>query len=174
MSKRFTSLSAILASALLVGCGVPSKFTGGGTMHSAGGDSKAVFTFNADSCNEDDVKGNINFHDKSAINFADVNGVKLRGDVVSTYYCSDVVADLNSANPECACDAGYQEVNFTYDSTNQRAPGEGEGVACLADFGEHGGVRGMAIIQVNSGPYMGYTNIGTVEGNAQRHACPSE
>jgi len=171
MKRRIPLLAAVLGSALLVGCGVPGKFTGGGAMHSAGGADKAVFTFNADSCDADKVTGNVNYHDKSAIDFTAVNGVKFRGTVESTYFCSNLVSDVSRANPTCACEPGYQEVNFSYNSTNPSADGSGQGIACLADFGENVPVKGMAVIQVNSGPYAGYTNVGTVEGNAQRHAC---
>jgi len=174
MASKLLSLSALVAAALLTGCGQPAKVTGGGTMNSAGGSDKAVFTFQADSCDAENIKGSINFHDSSAIDFEDVNGVKFKGEVQSTYYCSNAIADLSAAKPTCECAPGYQEVNFEYDSSNSQAAGDGTGIACLADFGEKGPIKGMAIVTINSGPYQGYTNAGTLEGNVQQHACKAE
>ncbi len=62
--KKLLVGSLIAASfAILSGCETDGKVTGGGTMHSAGGDGKTVFTINAsrcpDSSGESVVKGKV-------------------------------------------------------------------------------------------------------------------
>ncbi|WP_196141184.1 hypothetical protein [Aliikangiella sp. G2MR2-5] len=173
MSKRLLTITTLTGALILAGCGQPGKVTGGGTMHSAGGSDKSVFTFHADSCDEGQVKGSMNLHDSSALDFEDVNGVKLKADVDSTYFCS---GDLDFDAPLCACSEGFQEVNFTYQSTNPKTDGGGQGIACLGDFGEKGNsdLKGAAIISISTGPYSGYYNVGTVSGNVQQHSCPAE
>jgi len=172
MSNRLLTLSTLAGAFLLASCGQPGKVTGGGTMNSAGGAEKAAFTFHADSCTEGVVKGSMNLHDKSAIDFETLNGVKLKADVTDTYFCSGAL-DFNA--PFCSCDPGWQEVLFDYVSTNPDVNGQGNGIACLADFGEKQGadVRGASIVLVQSGPYDGYLNVGTIHGNVQQHECPN-
>jgi len=172
MSNRLLTLSTLAGAFLLASCGQPGKVTGGGTMNSAGGAGKAVFTFHADSCTEGTVKGSMNLHDSSAIEFEALNGVKLKADVTDTYFCVGDIEDFDA--PLCACSDGFQEVLFDYVSTNPKADGQGDGIACLADFGEKGaGIHGASIISIASGPFGGYYNVGTIHGNVQQHECPN-
>jgi len=172
MSNRLLTLSTLAGAFLLASCGQPGKVTGGGTMNSAGGAEKAVFTFHADSCTEGSVKGSMNLHDKSAIDFEALNGVKFKADVTDTYFCGGGI-DFDAAL--CQCGTGFQEVLFDYVSTNPAADGQGAGIACLGDFGEKSGadIHGASIVLLQSGPYNGYYNVGTIHGNVQQHECPN-
>jgi len=172
MSNRLLTLSTLAGALLLTSCGEPGKVTGGGTMHSAGGAEKAIFTFHADSCTEGTVKGSMNLHDSSAIEFEALSGVKLKADVTDTYFCGGGI-DFNA--PICACGNGLQEVLFDYVSTNPEVNGQGDGIACIGDFGERQGadIHGASIISIASGPYSGYYNVGTIHGNVQQHECPN-
>lgn len=164
--------------AILSGCGADGRVTGGGTMHSAGGDGKTVFTINAsrcpDSTGESVVKGQVQFHDKTAIDFEDTGGVSLHADVISAMYCSGDPADDNGEYClQCQAE-GYYEVEFAYSSQNSQNPGEGNGYMCIADAGSGNGLHGIAIVQVTSGPYDGYSNLGGVSGNVQAHECNTQ
>ncbi|MFY8275385.1 hypothetical protein AAEU32_14770 [Pseudoalteromonas sp. SSDWG2] len=170
-------LSAIvLASALSTGCTLVGehKYTGGGTMASAGGDKNAVFTFNVENCDGEDVKGRVNYIDHSAIDFENIGGVSLNAQVDNFGYCTiDIDGFLNN-EPLCNCENQY-EAQFSYSSKNPSAQGDGTGFVCFFDTGEgkgnfHGAITAFYI---NDGPYAGYINYGTVNGNIQQHSCPA-
>src|SRR5688500_15624071 len=68
--KVFTRYIPLLALATLAatGCQVQgnAKYTGGGTMRSAGGAQNAVISFNGDTCSgNENAKGRVNFRDAS-------------------------------------------------------------------------------------------------------------
>ncbi|WP_158677931.1 hypothetical protein [Pseudoalteromonas sp. T1lg76] len=167
---------ALLAGTLSTGCSLVGehKMTGGGTMASAGGDKNAVFTFNVESCGEE-ASGRVNYQDHSAIDFEHMGGVSFNAKVDDFGYCT---LDLGAGDPEaaeCNCENQY-EAQFTYDSKNPQAPGEGTGFACFIDTGTgkgnfHGIVTAM---KLDNGPYEGYLNHGTMNGNIQTHSCPDK
>lgn len=175
MQKRILISALILSYAVLTGCETDGKVTGGGTMHSAGGDGKTIFSFNGQRCpNADGVsetKGQLVLHDKTAIDFESVGGVDLHGTMTNVAFCSP---DLDFSGVECRCSENQYQVEFAYRSTNNKASGEGEGIACLLDFGQGNGLHGGAVIQLESGPYNGYVNVGAMSGNVQSHECPGQ
>ena len=138
------------------------KATGGGWVPSTG-TGKANFGFNVAKCSEEsDIRGKVNYHDKSA-------GVKFNGDIVDFIFC------VNMGDCE-ACPSGQElgEVVIEYKSTNPKKKGEGTAVACVVDRGE--GVNELdpgdeLRIVVKDGPFAGYENGGYVQGNIQFHHC---
>ncbi|QKX16410.1 hypothetical protein [Microbulbifer sp. YPW1] len=176
--KTSTTLLAItLATA---GCvKMDGKVNGGGTMNSMGGAGKAVMTFNAERCDEQPVKGQVNFQDKTAIDWENDGGVSFRANVVEAGLCGEDIEFSGDAALACdqRCGPGEFEVAFEYDSTNPQLPGEGTGVACLVDWGEGVNasyrINGMASISVDTGPFSSYANRGALSGNVQTQECPS-
>ncbi|WP_223669804.1 hypothetical protein [Kangiella shandongensis] len=173
------SMKTVVASAIAIlvvsGCELTGegKFTGGGHMNSAGGDKNAVFTFNVKKCDGMDATGKVNYQDQSAIDFEDIGGVKLKAEVTDFGLCT-----MDLSNPdlafECSCLDQY-EAQFTYESSNPGAPGSGTGYACFVDTGEgkgnfHGAITAFSL---SDGPFDGYLNHGTLNGNVQDHGCPS-
>ncbi|MBS3796352.1 MULTISPECIES: hypothetical protein [unclassified Pseudoalteromonas] len=169
---------ALLAGMLSTGCTLVGehKMTGGGTMASAGGDKKATFTFNVERCDGENAKGQVNFVDQTAIDFESVGGVNLRAKIDDFGFCQ-LTDDLEVGEEVYLCNCGDQfEASFSYESKNPQAPGEGTGFACFLDTGEgkgnfHGMVTAMNLVD---GPYDGYTNLGTMNGNIQSHSCPDK
>ncbi|MEO2278868.1 hypothetical protein [Pseudoalteromonas pernae] len=167
---------ALLVGTLSTGCTLVGehKMTGGGTMASAGGDKNAVFTFNVESCGEE-ASGRVNYIDHSAIDFEQVGGVSFNAKVDDFGFCTlGAIEDLENGTP-CNCENQF-EAQFSYDSKNPQAQGEGTGFACFVDTGEgkgnfHGVVTAM---NLDSGPYAGYFNAGTMNGNIQTHSCPDK
>lgn len=160
---------------LLAGCEMDGKVTGGGTMNSAGGDGKAIFTFNGQRCPDQsgvvETKGKVVFHDKAAIDFEGVGGVDIHGTMINTAFCG---GEIDTSQPQCRCSDGNYQIEFDYRSTNKNASGEGQGIACVRDLGEGRGAHGTAVVQLESGPYQGYANVGALSGNVQAHECPGE
>ena len=159
MLKTIKTLSGIGAALLLTACAGPGQVKSEGHLHSLGGLDAATINFKASSCDGiDNSTGHVKVTDKAAIEWEAVNGVDLHGKVTSTYFCSLG----NFGGPMCNCGSGYQEVHFSYTSKNNDAPGDGTGVACLADIG-HGNdqsYNGIAEILILSGPFDGYHNVG--------------
>ncbi len=174
MNKLFrTGVAGAIASIVLVGCGGPGHITVHDKMNSAGGNNDAHISLEANSCDGiDNSSGQISVKDLSATDFESVGGVFLSGNVETTYFCSDA---LDFDAPECLCGVGYQEVNFSYNSQNPKAKGSGTGIACMADTGNNGqakkdgGVGGIAVVRVDTGPFSGYYNVGTA--GVTQHAC---
>ncbi len=175
-------LSAVLGlTGCLVSVSVPGKVTGGGWMPSVSGmeKEKAIFGFNADSCDGlDYVQGHFNFHDK----YADwPGGVKMKGDILEAYMCE--LQSSDTATSTCYCgamleDVPWHEITVEYRSTNPKYPGEGIAIVCIWDNGEgeNAALPDTARIEVLSGPYgpdsgERYQNEGFVKGNVQSHEC---
>ncbi|NVJ67339.1 MAG: hypothetical protein HWE16_12700 [Gammaproteobacteria bacterium] len=175
MVKKIMLGGLVLSAAFLTGCEVDGKVTGGGTMHSAGGDGKTVFSFNGQRCpdnsGESTTKGQVTFHDKTAIDFESVGGVDFHGTMTNAAFCSP---EIDEEGVECRCSENQFQIEFAYRSTNNQAAGEGEGIACLLDFGKGNDIHGAAVIQVESGPYNGYVNVGAMNGQVNVKECPGK
>lgn len=156
------------------------KATGGGTLDSVGGSGKAVFAFTASNCedkNGDEViKGKMNYRDRTAIDYADMGGVGLQAEVTDAALCGDGIAGFDPNNPTaidaCACDPGEYNMVGDYRSTNPKLPGEGVVNACVLDMGTGTDMHGIVELTVASGPYEGYANLGSLQGNVKAHECP--
>ncbi|TKB47837.1 hypothetical protein [Thalassotalea mangrovi] len=169
---------AVLMGTVSTGCSLVGehKMTGGGTIDSAGGDKKAVFTFNAERCDGENAKGNVIYRDESAIDFEDMGGVALKAKLDDFGYCTIPGLEEQAENGiACHCEDQY-EAQFTYTSNNPEAPGEGVGFACFFDTGEGNGRFNGVVTAMNlvDGPYAGYINHGTMNGNIQSHSCPAK
>ncbi|SHF98466.1 hypothetical protein SAMN04487965_3071 [Microbulbifer donghaiensis] len=178
----FKKSAILLSGALaLAGCEkLDGTVNGGGTMNSLGGKGKAVFTVNAQRCDEEPIKGQVNFRDETAIDWEDQGGVSFRANVTGAGLCGEGFATAAEEALMCdqRCGPGMFQVEFDYDSTNPLLPGAGKGVACMTDmsegvnspFGMHGLVN---LISIADGPFQTYTNGGVVSGNIQTKECPS-
>lgn len=181
--SMFKGAALVGAAILLSACEMaPAHMTGGGTMHSLGGDGRAQLAFTADGCDVDNVKGQLQFGDRTAIEWQANGGVKLHGNVTSAGMCTEEEStdpDNPFGDPGCGtsqlgeCDPGQMAILFDYDSTNPAAPGAGEGLVCAqsAGPGAGGSLHAIGIINLQSGPYEGYANLGALVGNAQVHGC---
>jgi hypothetical protein len=137
MGKRaFRFLPAVgLAAIAVAGC----KATGGGFINSATGANAAYFGFTWNSTNSGNVVSG-SWHD-GWVKF------KLDGGLV-----------FESPGP-CANSPGQ------YVSTSKSNPGTGTIDARICDYGEPGPTSGDTIsVQLNGGPYDGYTDGGTLRG----------
>ncbi|TXS95180.1 hypothetical protein FV139_04580 [Parahaliea maris] len=174
-------LLVVAGSLAMTGCvKMDGTVSGGGTMHSLGGKGKAVFTVNAQRCDDKPVKGHVNFRDETAIDWQEKGGVAFKADVIGAGLCGPDIGDP-ADDPllvcQQACETGMYQVDFEYDSTNPLNPGPGTGFACMTDLGE--GINGykkmhglVNVIAINAGPYLGYVNGGVVSGNIQTKECP--
>jgi hypothetical protein len=133
---------------------------------------RAHLAFNADSCEGlDYARGHFNYRDKYASDFP--RGVKMNGDILEAYECDEQA----SGTQGCYCDdlfeVPWHEIRVHYRSTDPKYPGEGKAIICMRDNGE--GKKAVLAdtirIEVTSGPYMGYINMGSVQGNIQAHEC---
>lgn len=170
MPNNFKLLVALSTVLVLAACGGPGHVSGEGNIHSLGGFETATLKFNANSCDGiDNSYGQIKMADKHAVDWEGVSGVEFEGVVDSTYFCS-FDNDAPDA-PLCSCNTGYQEINFSYVSNNDQAPGEGTAIACMGDTGnsDEKGLNGIAEVFVYSGPYAGYHNVGST--NVTQHSC---
>lgn len=177
----FKGAAVVGAACLLAACEMaPARMTGGGTMHSLGGDGRAQIAFSADGCDPENVKGQLQFGDQTAIEWQANGGVKLHGNVTSAGMCTDQPGEGDIfGDPGCGtsqlgeCDPGQMAILFDYDSINPGSPGSGEGLVCAqsAGPGAGGSLHAIGIMRLQSGPYEGYANLGALVGNAQVHGC---
>ncbi len=184
MKSTYLGLLVLGTITTLSGCAkLDGRVTAGGTLNSQGGDGKAVFTAHAARC-DGEISGRVNYQDKSAIDWQQMGGVAFNAKVSDAGLCSEdpVAPDgLEDETRHCKqdiCTEGMFQVEFNYNSTNPAAPGEGSGFACMIDIGE--GVKSgfgangiLNVMLLESGPYQGYHNAGTMGGNVQVHDCPS-
>jgi hypothetical protein len=97
----------------------------------------------------------------------------MNGDILEAYECDEQA----SGTQGCYCDdlfeVPWHEIRVHYRSTDPKYPGEGKAIICMRDNGE--GKKAVLAdtirIEVTSGPYMGYINMGSVQGNIQAHEC---
>jgi hypothetical protein len=172
VSKLLVTMITTLV--LTAGC-TNIKVNGGGTMASTSGvhGDKAVITFHAEKCTADEaVSGRINYHDMYTPGWAN-GGVKFTGSVVAAAQCGQPGSELI-----CTAIYGYPRVPFYfaeigYKSTNPKYPGSGIAVVIVADNGQ--GVQAIssdiAVVQVTTGPYAGYMNTNTIQGNMNSKSC---
>lgn len=164
----------------------PARYTGGGTINSLGGTGRAQISFNADGCDPKNVKGNLHYSDKTAIEYQATGGVSFKAKITNAGMCTKeftgrpiVLPDDFGGDPGChkaanECRGGQAFALFDYTSTNPRVPGAGKGIICTQMAGPGAGAGRHAIvapIRVKSGPYEGYVNTGSLIGNAVPHAC---
>lgn len=173
--NRVLGALIVVSAALAIGCGVPGKVTGGGSIQSADGVSgdKAHFGFNGNQCDMSrPAKGEIEYHDASFTAF-NPKGVKLHGDMTSSELCVPLGEGNYSPNCLTCGSPGVYALGFTYQSTNPDVPGTGDGVACMVEAGPASGAsQDYAAIVLFSGPFSGYINgYYPVQGNVQNHTC---
>ncbi|MEA2404199.1 MAG: hypothetical protein QOE08_846 [Thermoleophilaceae bacterium] len=145
----------VLAAAVLPGC-YATKFTGGGQItsgsnfsagkasaRSAGGSANYGFTYDA-------VKGNL----AGTYRDGDV-AMSLTGNPTFDYYSDG--------------DENCMSADGNYRSTNPRQRGDGTLHIYACDNGEGRGSYDYLEVQVNSGPFEGYSNSGYTRGNLQAH-----
>jgi len=173
-NRIFLGAVIVVSATLAIGCGVPGKVTGGGSIQSADGVSgdKADFGFNGQQCDTSrPAKGQLEYHDRNYTAFSP-SGVKLHADLTSTEQC--VPLGEGNFSPNClTCGSGAYALGLTYRSTNPDLPGTGDGVACVVDQGQGANApEDYAAIVLFSGPYSGYVNgYHPVQGNVQSHTC---
>ena len=165
--KRYAALFCVVVVAVL--SGACDRATGGGRLDGANG--RASFGFNANGCNIADFSGQVQYNDHDS-------GAKFNGDVVYARQCI-VAEDCPVCDPlrislGFPLTTGDYEVEVAYRSTNPAQPGQGTARFCFTDGGEgsKATVSDNAIVSVESGPYTGYLNYGTIRGNVQQHGCP--
>ncbi|WP_206483312.1 hypothetical protein [Thalassotalea sp. G2M2-11] len=175
----------VAAATALSGCAkLDGKVTVGGTLNSKGGAGNAVLTANASRC-DDEVKGQATYKDQTALDWQNVGGVAFNAEVYDAGFCSDQpvhpdhIGDSTKHCRQDVCTGGMYQADFTYKSTNSKTPGEGKGFICMIDTGNgvssgFGATGLLKTMQIESGPYQGYSNAGTMSGNVQISACPSD
>jgi hypothetical protein len=150
---------ALAAACGLCACDFPGRATGGGTIPSVSGMSgqKANFGFTAQWC-DGTYKGQFNFHDKDAFGFQP-GGVKMSGEVTQ-------------AGKEAGGTGGYG-ISVSYTSRNPFFPGTGIAYIYVVDNGQGAKATSADSVQlyVDSGPFAGYLNTGSVQGNIRLHDC---
>ena len=165
MKTRTLFVCLALTALLVSAC---DRATGGGKLDGVNG--RASFGFNGDGCDTTNFKGQVQYNDQDG-------GQKLHGDVVYARQCL-VGGDCPVCDPlritlGFPLTLGDYEITVDYRSTNPAISGGGTATVCLTDNGE--GAKAVdsdsAIIQVQSGPYAGYLNYGSISGNVQQHKC---
>ena len=149
MKKRMlVGLLVLAAIAVLSGCSGGGWIPGGGyftntsgaTFHGATQSGKATFGFTYDG-----YKGRF-------------QGTYRDGDVQIAF----TGPSYSAPSPSCIASS------FDYRSTNPFWRGTGTGQIYACDAGEPGFSSGDTLdISINSGPFNGYSNSGTVQGNIQ-------
>ncbi|MDA1315581.1 MAG: hypothetical protein O2968_19810 [Acidobacteria bacterium] len=175
MNKKLLSITtAMCLAALLSGCGIPAKITGGGSIVNMEGEKTASFGFNAQDCNDAadestlfDGSGQLNYNDQS-------EGVKFHGEVreanqcifdeepgdlgLTCLFCAAVIADQELFGIDNIVEASqflaefeFKGIGMTYRSTNPKEKGEGLAGVCTVDLGEgsnNEGINGFTIVAI--------------------------
>jgi hypothetical protein len=145
----------VLAAALLPGC-YATKFTGGGQIISGN-------NFSAGKSAARPAGGGANFgftYDVTKGNFA---GTYRDGDVAMSLTGNPTYDEYYDGSENCMSADG------DYRSTNPRLRGNGTVHINACDNGEGRGSYDHLEIQVNTGPFEGYSNSGYTRGNLQAH-----
>ena len=139
---RLLALSVLAVTMLFGATGCYEKLNGGGWMQSANGVDRAIFGLHYDGTTGT-AKGT--YHDKGA-------GVRLKFDAASPSF--------PGFDPNSNC-AGFFA---NYESQDKANPGTGTAFLLACDNGEPGFEGDTLTINVQSGPYAGYTNSGPILG----------
>lgn len=183
------TLSALGCAVLLTAC-TPALYSVGGTMPSVNGGKgmeKAQFSLLGNSCDGfENSTGSMTYHDKSVFN---PNGKGL-----GLQFTALVIAVSDCSNPQgseeaelcadeellevCAQFGSTAPIKFffaNYVSTNKTLPGSGLAFGCVQDNGQGRKAlfKDKAFISLEDGPYDGYYNVGTIQGNIQTYVCPA-
>lgn len=174
MNRKAILSLAFVGLLAATGC-TRGKVTGGGQVVDKEGTQIANFGFNADSCvtGPESPEGHFNWVDTKS-------GVKMNGPLTRMENC------LASKSKICSNCRDYFGTNtytmeVAYRSTNPKYPGEGIAYACVKDNGEGKEVDPGDLVWVLvdddpsvGGPYSGYSVIGLVQGNIQKHTCDED
>ena len=141
---RFLALSVLVVAVLVGTTGCYSKLNGGGWMQSANGESRATFgiTYDGDLSTARGTN-----QDKAA-------GVSLK----FSYASREWFLTQEQMDSDCAY------FDATYQSQNKKKPGSGIASLVACDNGEPGFRGDTLSINVEDGPYLGYTNSGPILG----------
>jgi hypothetical protein len=90
-------------------------------------------------------------------------------DSIPSQACEFCLSEFNSPLPDKTYGLA---VNYT--STNSSYPGTGAALVCMIDNGQghNASQKDQLAITIGTGPYAGYTNSGSVQGNISGHTCP--
>jgi len=137
--------------------------TGGGSIPSQlSPNGKATFGFNIDA---DTSTWTGSYHDPQGITDAGVADVAFKG----TGRMRPCSADPRCVKLAPPAKGGCIQTDAPYQSQNPKVPGSGMvfWVVCDMDGDAQADVDGtdMILVQVETGPYMGYANSGSVQGN---------
>ncbi len=198
LAAAIVALSGCTPAIYTVGGTIPSTNPSKGAtkaQFSLSGDS-------CDGFQEDEIIGTFTYHDKSAAAWNPKGkgiGLQMTGPVLFVSDCSDpgsqeeadFCAGVWEGEPDSeiaylleSCPllggASSAPVKFfaaIYTSTNSRYPGEGFVFGCVQDNGQghNAPFKDKAILVVPespNGPYAGYSNSGSVQGNVATYACP--
>jgi len=161
--RQLFSLGVVVASLALTGCAL--KFTGGGTVVSTDGTNSASFGFTYKVTNTTTGAGQAQgaYHDSYAPSYP-LGGVQLK--------FAGLLWGDTSTSDNCFYFGGRGiEGEVSYTSQNRNYPGSGTASLSACDDGEPGVASHDYIsIEVDSGPYSGYGDGGSLTGgNLQAH-----
>lgn len=198
MKKTYLIPSIALAALFLSAC----RYTGSGHMDSRylDSDKQVKYSFNVQECNGEDAEGHFTYHDKG------FDDLKIKGEVTSSTVCEEVLSvasvvtcppNLNAieckkyiarnkstatATSTCSnfCETGDLKIDFDYQSSNPKNPGDGTGYVCITE--KDGGndldngvyVAESAYIKLDAGPYSNYQNKedSLTTRRIKQHKCP--
>jgi hypothetical protein len=175
--KTLTIATALCLVALLTGCGIPAKITGGGSLVNQEGEKTASFGFNAQDCDETPETGDPSefFNGKGQLNYNNKSeGVKFHAEVreanqcvfgqepsdlgLACIFCAFVIAEEELFGIDDFDDAQlflaqeeFKGIGLEYRSTNPKARGEGLAAVCTVDLGEgsnNEGINGFTIVAI--------------------------
>jgi hypothetical protein len=139
------------------------KVDGGGWFASASDEGKAVFSFHAERCDGEEVRGELSYRDEGL-------DLDIEGELTFAAFCDAE----RSTGGECRCTDAY-EIKFNYRPVGAGASGVGTGSACFYDGGKEGPdvLSDELRVRLDGGPYDGYQNVGLIEGgNIESSECP--
>jgi hypothetical protein len=162
MWRRWLLPGLLPALLLASGC----QATGMGWIPSTDGVDKATFGFVFDSTTTSTTTSTTlsgSYHDPQGATTSGVVDVAFKGTgVVRPCKAGDPACTRAPANAKGGCLTGEP----SYTSQNPKIPGGGMFFLLVCDLDGTGGAGlDFIFIQVDSGPYMGYTNLGDPQGN---------
>jgi hypothetical protein len=156
MLRRMALLIFVPLVLLLSGCSA----NGGGWVPSTNGVDKATFGFTFDGTTST-FSGS--FRDKHGSTSSGVVDVNFKGTGKLKECSSDSRCNQGAQSGKGGCLAG----EVTYRSQNSKFPGQGLVFLYVCDTNrdKKAGAMDTIFVQVDSGPYMGYTNSGNTHGS---------